>query len=76
MNEAHQDPFYEWIDHEEIREMVHRANDLEPGERLVLLKGHVHLDEQRDVNRPGGREAERERGADVWNRRVEPKENP
>ncbi|CAN5306580.1 hypothetical protein BH23GEM4_BH23GEM4_22810 [soil metagenome] len=26
---------------QEVRELVHRAHDLEPGERLVLLKGLV-----------------------------------
>lgn len=35
------DPFYSWLDHEGIREMMHRAAALEPGERLVLIKGLV-----------------------------------
>ena len=38
---TNEDPFDAWVDHEEIRELVHRANDLTPGERLILLKGLV-----------------------------------
>lgn len=34
-------PFYEWLHHDAIRELVHRALALTPGERLVLLKGLV-----------------------------------
>lgn len=111
---------------QEVRELVHRAHDLEPGERLVLLKGLVprlvqdlgvvgfselllelhtkgqrfeearthpgegseqrqtpgepiggptpgsqlHLEEPRDVNRPGGRTAERAYG------RIQPMPSP
>lgn len=126
MNEQSRDPFCEWLDHEEIRALVHRANDLEAGERLVLLKGlvpelvealgiagfdeflgelrikvrryeearahpgegsakrrtsgeviggptpqgHVHLDDSRNVNHPGGRMAECAREAEVWSEEV------
>lgn len=123
------DPFYNWLDNQSIRELVHRANDLQPGERLVLIKGlvpglvdalgadgydefmgelrtkgeryeearthpgepnqakqtpgeplggpvpegHLHLDGHRDPDRPGGREAEREREANAFReRRGEP----
>ena len=41
MTAENTDPFYAWLDHEEIRDLVHRANDLQPGERIVLLKGLV-----------------------------------
>lgn len=41
MNEQSRDPFYQWLDHAEIRDLVHRANDLAPGERLVLIQGLV-----------------------------------
>ena len=131
MMENDRDPFYEWIDHEEIRELVNRADELEPGERLVLVKGlvpdliedlglsgfeefleeirtkgrrfeearthpgegsrqrrtpgeliggptpegHVHTDEDRDVNRPGGREVERAREAELWDQRVPRRES-
>lgn len=34
-------PFYQWIDHERIRAVLHDVLDLRPGERLVLLKGLV-----------------------------------
>lgn len=34
-------PFYEWLDHDEIRELVHRTLNIPPGERLVLLKALV-----------------------------------
>lgn len=34
-------PFYEWLDHQRIRQLVHETNALRPGERLVLLKGLV-----------------------------------
>lgn len=127
MAEQRSDPFYEWLDHDRIRELVHRIDDLEPGERLVLLKGlvprlvqdlgaggfnelllelhtkaarfeearthpgegsaqrrtpgeplggptpdgHVHLNEPRDVNRPGGREAERALEAELWEERTQ-----
>lgn len=131
MRENDRDPFYEWIDHEEIRELVNRADELEPGERLVLVKalvpdliadlglsgfeeflveirtkgrryeearahpgegsrqrrtsgefiggpipeGHVHTDEVRDVNRPGGRQAERVREAELWDDRASRRES-
>jgi hypothetical protein len=130
--ESNRDPFYEWLDHEEIRELVNQANDLEPGERLVLLKGlvpglvdalgpagfdefldelrtkgrryeearthpgegsaqrrapgeviggptpegHVHTREHRDVNRPGGREAERARERELWDERARTGKEP
>lgn len=41
MSESTPDPFYEWMDHAQIRDIVHRANALTPGERLVLLNGLV-----------------------------------
>lgn len=131
MTKEQRDPFYEWLDHDELRELVNRANELDVGERLVLLKGlvpgllkdlgaagfdealgelqakgrryheavthpgegsrdrttpgealggpipggHVHLDEVRDVNRPGGRIAEREREEELWRDRSGSKEN-
>jgi len=34
-------PFYQWLDHERIRALIHDVLDLRPGERLVLLKGLV-----------------------------------
>jgi len=34
-------PFYQWLDHERIRALLHDVLDLRPGERLVLLKGLV-----------------------------------
>jgi hypothetical protein len=34
-------PFYEWLDHSEIRSVMHRALSLAPGERMVLMKGLV-----------------------------------
>lgn len=34
-------PFYEWLDHARIRDLVHAALALSPGERLVLVKGLV-----------------------------------
>lgn len=34
-------PFYEWLDHDEIRELVHRTLNMPPGERLVLMKALV-----------------------------------
>lgn len=127
MAEERPDPFYEWLDHDRIRELVHRTDELEPGERLVFLKGlvprlvqdlgvggfsellreldtkgrrfeearthpgegseqrrtpgeairgptpdgHLHLDEPRDVNRPGGREAERALEAELWEERTQ-----
>lgn len=37
----HRSPFYEWLEHDVIRDLVHRAQALTPGERLVLMKGLV-----------------------------------
>lgn len=110
-------PFYEWLEHDAVRELVHGALELTPSERLVLIKGlipclvaetgvdemmdflgevvtkvlrfeearnhpgdgrrirnvpgealrrpapagRVHLDESRDPDRSGGRDAESER---------------
>ena len=34
-------PFYAWLDHESIRNLVQAALALPPGERLVLMKGLV-----------------------------------
>lgn len=34
-------PFYQWLDHERIRALLHDVLTLRPGERLVLLKGLV-----------------------------------
>jgi hypothetical protein len=34
-------PFYEWLDHAAIRDLVHRAIALPVGERLTLLKGLI-----------------------------------
>ncbi len=34
-------PFYQWLDHERIRAVIHDVAALRPGERLVLLKGLV-----------------------------------
>ena len=34
-------PFYAWLDHAAVRELVERAQALTPGERLVLVKGLV-----------------------------------
>lgn len=34
-------PFYEWLEHAAIRDLVHRAQRLTPGERLVLVKGLI-----------------------------------
>lgn len=126
MTKHNPDPFYAWLDHAEIREIVHRARRLSPGERLVLVKGlvpglvdalgiesfeafldeirtkarryeeatthpgsghdaretpgeslggptpegHEHLDGHRDSHRPGGRDAERRREAEAWDRRT------
>ncbi|MFW6079250.1 MAG: hypothetical protein ACODAE_06500 [Gemmatimonadota bacterium] len=41
MTRHNPDPFYAWLDHDAIRDLVHRARELEPGERLVLIKGLV-----------------------------------
>lgn len=41
MEKRNPDPFYAWLDHEEIRELVHRAGEMTAGERLVLVKGLV-----------------------------------
>lgn len=37
----YESPFYEWLDRPAIRELVERIVQLEPGERLVLIKGLV-----------------------------------
>ena len=34
-------PFFQWLDHERIRTLLHEVLALHPGERLVLLKGLV-----------------------------------
>jgi hypothetical protein len=34
-------PFYEWLDHAAIRELLHQAVALPVGERLILLKGLI-----------------------------------
>lgn len=34
-------PFYEWLEHDAIRELVHGALELTPGERQVLIKGLI-----------------------------------
>ena len=39
--DARHSPFYEWLDNTAIRELVHRIQELTPGEQLVLLKGLV-----------------------------------
>lgn len=39
--DARQSPFYAWLDHAAIRELVRSALELPAGERLVLLKGLV-----------------------------------
>lgn len=39
--DARHSPFYEWLDHATIRELVHRSLELSAGERLVLVKGLV-----------------------------------
>lgn len=41
MRKSNPDPFYAWLNHEGIRALVHDAGRLEPGERLVLIKGLV-----------------------------------
>lgn len=40
VNDVHS-PFYAWMDNEAIRELVHSALALSPGERLVLIKGLI-----------------------------------
>ncbi len=39
--DARHSPFYAWLDHALIRELVRGALDLSAGERLVLIKGLV-----------------------------------
>ncbi len=34
-------PFYDWLDNETIRDLVHQILDLTAGERLVLIKGLI-----------------------------------
>lgn len=41
MEKQNPDPFYAWLDHEEIRELVNRAGEMTAGERLVLVKGLI-----------------------------------
>ena len=41
MTASDHDPSYDWLDHQEIRDLVNQANDVDPGERLVLLRGLV-----------------------------------
>lgn len=41
MIDSDHDPSYDWINHEELRDLVNQANDVDPGERLVLLRGLV-----------------------------------
>ena len=39
--DARRSPFYAWLDHAAIRDLVHGALALSAGERLVLIKGLV-----------------------------------
>jgi hypothetical protein len=39
--DTNRSPFYEWLDHAAIRDLVHRALALPVGERLILLKGLI-----------------------------------
>ena len=39
--DAHRSPFYAWLDHAAIRELVHGALALPVGERMVLIKGLI-----------------------------------
>lgn len=39
--DARHSPFYAWLDHAAIRELIHGALALSAGERLVLIKGLV-----------------------------------
>ncbi|MGI8509243.1 MAG: hypothetical protein ACR2MQ_07960 [Gemmatimonadaceae bacterium] len=39
--DARPSPFYEWLDHASIRDLVDRSLQLSAGERLVLIKGLV-----------------------------------
>jgi hypothetical protein len=39
--DARHSPFYAWLDNAAIRDLVHKALVLPPGERLVLVKGLV-----------------------------------
>lgn len=39
--DAKQSPFYAWIDHATIRDLVRGALELSAGERLVLIKGLI-----------------------------------
>lgn len=39
--DAKQSPFYAWLDHASIRDLVRGALALPPGERLVLIKGLI-----------------------------------
>ena len=39
--DTHRSPFYAWLDHAAIRELVHSALALPAGERMVLIKGLI-----------------------------------
>lgn len=39
--DARSSPFYAWLDHATLRDLVRRARALPPGERLVLLKALI-----------------------------------
>jgi hypothetical protein len=39
--DARQSPFYAWLDHATIRDLVRGALELSAGERLVLIKGLI-----------------------------------
>jgi hypothetical protein len=39
--DARKSPFYAWLDHATIRDLVRGALDLSAGERLVLIKGLI-----------------------------------
>jgi hypothetical protein len=39
--DARHSPFYEWLDNDAIRKLVHQALKLSPGERLILIKALV-----------------------------------
>lgn len=39
--DAKQSPFYAWLDHASIRNLVRGALALPPGERLILIKGLI-----------------------------------
>ena len=39
--DARQSPFYEWLNHATIQDLLHRSLEVSTGERLVLIKGLV-----------------------------------